>query len=106
MKEKSRDWRDDKFYPSIHRNTITFCSEPLAQLTRKGYFVMADIQIDGESITRRIYLSSQSIAAGLAPLIAANNNSLSGVKVVIYKQSEDQYARTVVEPIFPAEKNP
>jgi hypothetical protein len=52
---------------------------------------------DGEK--KMLYISSYSISAALEPLVEENDGKFAGIKLRISKESDDRFAKYVVEPV-------
>ncbi|RME85778.1 MAG: hypothetical protein D6785_03995 [Planctomycetota bacterium] len=76
---------------------ITFKSEPYVVHTFRGFAPVVDVQLENGEV-KSLYISSSSLASGLMPLVEARG-SFEGLKVRLKKDSDDRFAKYVVEEI-------
>ena len=78
---------------------IIFASEPYVVMTFAGFSVAADVlAVNGKlRLQKTLLLGSKSLSASLKQRILENSNSLTGVEVLIRKESAERTARYLIE---------
>ena len=89
--------RLDAFRAGTEAATLSILSEPYVVMTRRGYVPAVTVEVAGEAEKRMLYISSYSISAALEPLVEENGDKFTGIKLTLRKESDDRFAKYVVE---------
>ncbi len=78
---------------------LEILTEPYVVKTRRGYAPVVDVRTDaGEEKT--LFISPVSLTEGIEVLRQRNGDEFSGIKMRVFKESEDKFAKYVVEGVF------
>jgi hypothetical protein len=74
-------------------------SDPYLVATRFGYAPMVTVKLINGGLEHSFLISSLSVTEALEKLRAGNRGKLSGLRVAVSRESNDQRAKYVIEPI-------
>lgn len=90
--------RHDAIKVTVDKVVLDVTSDPYVVYTFRGFAPVVNIRTDGGE-DRTLYLSSKSLSEQLHNLLLKNNEEWIGMKVRVWKDSEDRFARYMVEEI-------
>ncbi len=73
--------------------------EPYVVYTFRGYAPVVNVRT-GSGEERTLYISPRTLAQGLEVLRQRNGDEFEGIKMRVSKESEEKFAKYVVEGIF------
>jgi len=76
---------------------IEIVSEPSVVVTFKGYAPVVKARVSTIAEPLPLFIGSKSITDGIEPLRVENGGRFAGLKLRLRKESEDRYARYLVE---------
>ena len=78
---------------------VEIVSEPFVVNTFRGFAPAIDVKVEGEEMTKSMYISAKSLADALTPMVDGNGGKFTGLKLKIKKESMDNRAPYVVEEV-------
>lgn len=90
--------RHDAIKVTVDKLVLEVTSDPYVVYTFRGFAPVVNIRTDGGE-DRTLYLSSKSLSEQLHNLLLKSNEEWVGMKIRVWKDSEDRFARYMVEEI-------
>lgn len=93
--------KEEKLRVEVGTDPIIFeiVSEPYVVFTFKGYIPAVDIQIREENAPRVMFIGASSLSRGIEERRVKNDGKFKGICLRIRKESEDRYAKYIVESV-------
>lgn len=89
----------ETFKATLEDIAIEVTSEPYAMYTYRGYAPVVNIKEQGGE-EKVLYISPRSLAQGIELLRQRNSDKFTGIKLKIRRESDDKFAKYLVEGIF------
>lgn len=74
-------------------------SEPYVVLTYRGYAPVVDVKPREDNEVKCLYITASSLSQGIEEQRQKNDGKFSGINLRVKKESEDRFAKYVVESV-------
>ncbi len=95
--EKASSGRRSAISFTIEPVNLKIVTEPYVVLTARGYAPVVDIEVDGETDRKVMFISAASLSQVLEEFRSENEGNFTGIHIKVRKESPDRFAKYVVE---------